>query len=52
MTDQELRLECIRLAAQHAPFKPEYVVSLANDYYQWVTGKTDITVKLSGNRRL
>jgi hypothetical protein len=41
MTDREIRLECIRLAAQHLPLKCDQVVSLANDYYRWIIGKTD-----------
>lgn len=37
-----IRLICLRAAAQHSfATQPENVVSLANDYYQWVIGKTD-----------
>jgi hypothetical protein len=42
MRSAEIRLACIEAAARHAPFKPEFVVALANDYYQFVIGQTDI----------
>lgn len=41
MNDVAIRLACIEAAAQHVPFRPEYVVTLANDYYRFVSGKTD-----------
>jgi hypothetical protein len=38
-----IRLICLRAAAKHSfATQPENVVSLANDYYQWVIGKTDL----------
>jgi hypothetical protein len=45
-SDIEIRLACLAAAAEHAPFRPEYVVALANDYYRFVTGKTDVEAEI------
>jgi hypothetical protein len=51
-TDVELRLACIAAAAQHAPFNPEQVVTLASDYYRFVTGQTDRDVTKQVTKKL